>query len=207
MSQASYLTEEENFWFGEFGNNYSIRNDNNKIFASNTHFFSKVLTKAKPLHSCIEFGANIGMNLLAIKKLYPAIHCYGLEINQLAARKLEEFIGHRNVFTGSIFNYEIEKTFDLALVKGFLIHINPDKLLNVYQKLYHASHRYILICEYYNPVPVTVLYRGHQNRLYKRDFCGEMLDLYPDLNLIDYGFVYNRDLFPQDDVTWFLLKK
>jgi spore coat polysaccharide biosynthesis protein SpsF len=35
-----------------------------------------------------------------------------------------------------------------------------------------------------------------------------MLEKYPDLKLIDYGFCYKRDpAFPQDDVTWFLLGK
>jgi hypothetical protein len=44
--------------------------------------------------------------------------------------------------------------------------------------------------------------------LYKRDFAGEMLDRYPDLQLVDYGFSYHRDQnFPQDDANWFLLEK
>ena len=31
---------------------------------------------------------------------------------------------------------------------------------------------------------------------------------YKSLKLLDYGFVYHKDLsFPQDDLTWFLLKK
>jgi spore coat polysaccharide biosynthesis protein SpsF len=35
-----------------------------------------------------------------------------------------------------------------------------------------------------------------------------MLDLYKNLNLIDYGFVYRRDsMFPADDATWFLMEK
>jgi hypothetical protein len=35
-----------------------------------------------------------------------------------------------------------------------------------------------------------------------------MLNKYPDLQLVDYGFVYHGDAnFPQDDVTWFLLEK
>jgi spore coat polysaccharide biosynthesis protein SpsF len=55
---------------------------------------------------------------------------------------------------------------------------------------------------------VEVLYRGHTSKLFKRDFAGEMLDTYPDLSMVDYGFVYSRDNnFPQDDVTWFLLEK
>jgi len=35
-----------------------------------------------------------------------------------------------------------------------------------------------------------------------------MMDTYPDLKLVDYGFIYHRDTqFPADDLTWFLLKK
>jgi spore coat polysaccharide biosynthesis protein SpsF len=57
-------------------------------------------------------------------------------------------------------------------------------------------------------VPVSVDYRGHAQRLYKRDFAGEMMERYPFLELLDYGFVYRRDrAFPQDDITWFLMEK
>ena len=77
-----------------------------------------------------------------------------------------------------------------------------------YQRLFDASHRYVLVCEYYNPTPTSVPYRGHADRLFKRDFAGEMLDLYPRLSLVDYGFAYRRDpVFPQDDVSWFLMRK
>ena len=87
-------------------------------------------------------------------------------------------------------------------------HINPEQLSEVYHKLYLASKKYILIAEYYNPTPVSMPYRGHENKLFKRDFAGEMLDKFQDLFLLDYGFVYHRDnLFPQDDINWFLLKK
>ena len=64
------------------------------------------------------------------------------------------------------------------------------------------------VCEYYNPSPTSISYRGHTDRLYKRDFAGEMLDIYSDLRLVDYGFSYHRDsAFPQDDISWFLMEK
>jgi spore coat polysaccharide biosynthesis protein SpsF len=89
-----------------------------------------------------------------------------------------------------------------------LIHINPDRLQDVYDLLYKTSRRYICLAEYYNPTPVKVDYRGHKNKLFKRDFAGEMLDRFKDLELLDYGFVYHRDNnFPQDDLNWFLLRK
>ncbi|MFH0898460.1 MAG: pseudaminic acid biosynthesis-associated methylase [bacterium] len=92
--------------------------------------------------------------------------------------------------------------------KGVLIHLNPDLLPQAYDLLYKTSKKYICIVEYYNPTPVAISYRGHSDRLFKRDFAGEILDAYKNLNLVDYGFVYHRDKnFPQDDVTWFLLEK
>ena len=62
--------------------------------------------------------------------------------------------------------------------------------------------------EYYNPKPVSINYRGHKDKLFKRDFAGEIMNKYKSLKLVDYGFVYHGDgSFPQDDLTWFLLKK
>ena len=208
MNQASYLTEQEEFWAEQFGSEYIARNRGDELLASNLDFFSRGLKSAERITSCLEFGANVGMNLRALQLLYPGIDLHGIEINGDAARELKLLIGEDNVFTGSIFDYPVGESVDLALIKGVLIHINPECLSGVYQKLYQASQRYILICEYYNPSPVTIPYRGHSDRLFKRDFAGEMLDAYPDLRLIDYGFAYHRDpAFPQDDITWFLLQK
>ena len=62
--------------------------------------------------------------------------------------------------------------------------------------------------EYYNPIPIEVQYRNNSNKLFKRDFAGEMLDKFQDLTLVDYGFCYHRDYnFSKDDSTWFLLEK
>ena len=203
-----FKTQQEEFWAGEFGDNYLERNQGEKLLASNLNFFTKALNRITPISSCLEFGANIGMNLKALKLLIPAINLKGIEIHTGAAQELAIVIGEDNVFNGSIYDYNISEKFDLVFIKGVLIHINPEMLPQVYNKLYQASSKYILIAEYYNPTPVTINYRGHEDRLFKRDFAGEMLDQYSDLKLIDYGFAYKRDvLYPQDDITWFLMEK
>jgi spore coat polysaccharide biosynthesis protein SpsF len=204
----NYKTEQEEFWAGEFGNEYISRNNSKEILASNLNFFTKSLKQAGSPRSVIEFGANVGMSLQAIKLLYPSTKLHGIEINKNAASELAEHIGIENVSNCSIFDYNNDFKFDIAIIKGVLIHINPSMLNLVYEKLYFASNKYILICEYYNPSPVVINYRGHNERLFKRDFAGEILEKYTDLKLIDYGFVYKRDVaFPQDDLTWFLLAK
>jgi spore coat polysaccharide biosynthesis protein SpsF len=204
----NFKTEQEKFWAGDFGDEYIGRNKSEEYLASNLNFFSKAFNQLGQPNSLIEFGANIGMNLRAIKLLFPKIDLFGIEINKNAAEELAKFIGKENVFNGSIFEFEAPHKCDVSLIKGVLIHINPEMLSLVYEKLYTASNKYILICEYYNPSPVNVSYRGHSDRLFKRDFAGEMLEKYVDLKLVDYGFCYKRDkAFPQDDITWFLLEK
>ena len=199
---------QEQFWAGEFGNDYIARNRGDQLLASNIAFFAAALRRAGPLTSCVELGANIGMNLRALKLLYPQLRCNGVEINADAADELAGFIGQENVFNGSIADWTPDEPAELALIKGVLIHLNPELLPTAYSRLHAASSRLILIAEYFNPTPVSVPYRGHDDRLFKRDFAGEMLDRFSDLRLVDYSFAYRRDpAFPQDDISWFLMEK
>ncbi len=201
-------TPQEAFWAGEFGTDYSARNTGDRLVASNLHLFSRALRGVGALSSCLELGANVGMNVTALRLLHPGLAISAVEINPDAARTLGALIGTDNVTLGSILDYEPRDQFDLVLVKGVLIHINPEKLPLVYETMHRAARRFILLAEYYNPTPVAVPYRGHADRLFKRDFAGELLDRYSDLTLRDYGFAYRRDAAcPQDDLTWFLLEK
>jgi spore coat polysaccharide biosynthesis protein SpsF len=130
-----------------------------------------------------------------------------VEINPSAAEILRGQNTCSTVFNESILTFESENRYELTFTKGVLIHIAPEKLPEVYDKLFTYSNKYILIAEYYNPTPTTATYRGHTEKLFKRDFAGDMLDRYDSLRLVDYGFTYRRDIFPQDDMTWFLLER
>lgn len=203
-----YQTEQEVFWAGEFGDDYINRNKSDFLLASNINFFSQSLRRADGIGSCIEFGANIGMNIKALKLLRPSLDAFGVEINSKAAIGLKEVIPENNIFNTSILEFNSTERWDLVLIKGVLIHLNPKYLDVVYDKLLTAAKRYILIAEYYNPNPVTIPYRGHADKLFKRDFAGELMDKSRNVKLIDYGFCYHRDVnYPQDDITWFLLEK
>jgi pseudaminic acid biosynthesis-associated methylase len=203
-----YKTEQELFWATEFGDEYSSRNIGDNWIASNTALFSKIFSRTNNIKNIIEFGSNIGLNLKAIKNLLPDVKLSAIEINSTAIAGLKDWGGVDKIYEGSILEVDVKEIYDLSFIKGVLIHINPEHLTDVYKKLYQTSSRYICLAEYYSPSPVTINYRGHNNRLFKRDFAGEMLDIYSDLKLIDYGFVYRRDPnFPQDDATWFLLEK
>ena len=203
-----FKTEQEKFWASsEWGENYIKRNGEDMI-QNNINFFSSIFEKCIDVNSCIEFGSNIGLNLHAINKLSNDLSLSAIEINEQAVAKLNTLNFLDEVFHESILEFENNKTWDFVFIKGVLIHISPEYLNDVYETLYSCSNKYILIAEYYNPSPVMIKYRGHENKLFKRDFAGEMLDKYDDLELMDYKFIYHRDNnFPQDDITWFLLKK
>lgn len=204
---AAYKTEQEKFWAGEFGDQYIERNQSAKLAASNIAFFSRILQHMQPVRSALEFGANIGLNLSALRTLVPQIELSAIEINLRAAAELEK-LGGIKVYPQSILEFLPDCQRDLVFTKTVLIHIEPASLPQVYDLLYQSSRRYICIAEYYNPAPVEVLYRGNRERLFKRDFAGEMLERFPDLRLVQYGFAYHRDTnFAQDDISWFLLEK
>ena len=200
-------TEQELFWEGDFGDNYIERNLGEKLHASNLFFFSKIISNTTGIETVLEIGANIGMNLVAMSNLLPGAEMSGIEINKKAAKILEGIIDGQ-VYCQSFLDYEIDYQRDFVLSKGVLIHIDPSDLAKAYDCIYNASRLYICIAEYYNPSPVSIQYRGHTNKLFKRDFAGELMQRFPDLLLVDYGFVYHGDNnFVQDDITWFLLKK
>jgi pseudaminic acid biosynthesis-associated methylase len=204
---SDYASEHERFWSGEFGDEYSARNTGAEVVAGNLAVFSRVLGRAERITSVLELGANIGLNLRALHQLLPAAELSGVEINPVAAQELRAW-GGCEVHEGSILDYSPGRSWDLTFCKGVLIHIPPADLPAAYQRLYDCSRRYVLVAEYYNPSPVAIPYRGHDDRLFKRDFAGELMDRYDDLRLVDYGFVYHRDpVFPLDDITWFLLAK
>ena len=198
---------QEEFWAGEFGDEYIERNSDDAIYTANVAFFAGILRRAGRVRSVVELGANIGMNIRALRCLLPAARMAAVELNSKACARLRQIDG-LTVHEQSILDFAPTETVDLAFTKGVLIHIDPTQLRRTYDRLYHSSHRLILVAEYYSPTPVDVTYRGNEGYLCKRDFAGEMLDLFGDLQLVDYGFCYRRDpAFPLDDINWFLLEK
>lgn len=199
--------EQEKFWEGKFGDEYINRNNSDALHSANLNLFSKILDRTGRLSSIAEFGCNIGMNLKALRSLNSKVKLHGYEINEnaidyLSSSQPDVITHHQSILD------DINIKVDLTFTKGVLIHIQPDNLPTVYGNLYRNSRRYILVAEYYDPKPVALTYRGHKNKMFKRDFAGELLDTYKDLKLVDYGFCYHRDpSFPQDDISWFLMEK
>jgi len=89
----AYQTEQESFWAGDFGDKYIDRNAGLSLVAANVALFSRILSRASQVRSVTEFGANIGLNLRAIKLLLPEAALTAVEINHSAAQALREWGG------------------------------------------------------------------------------------------------------------------
>ncbi len=205
-----YKTEQENFWSGEFGNEYIERNNSSEMLGAYLKLWARILKHVNSVKSVIELGANVGINIKALKMLLPKAAFSAVEINQRACERLRLIKG-LEVISDSILNLATNKEqgFDLVFTRGVLIHLNPDYLRDVYKTMYKYTNvgGYIVVDEYYNPSPVSIEYRGNKNKLFKRDFAGEIMDMYSNLKLVDYGFTYHRDGEWNEDTNWFLLKK
>jgi len=202
------MNPQEQFWAGEFGDEYAKRSLGS--VSANIALFGRILARTEDVRSVIEFGAGVGSNLQAFMQLLPGAALTGIEINEKAFDRLGQFLAevpHSPIHASMLDPATPWGEYGLAFTKGVLIHIAPEDLPRAYEVLHRASSRYILVAEYYSPKPIEIEYRGHSARLWRRDFAGEMLDRFNDLRLIDYGFVYHRDPYPQDDLTWWLLSK
>ena len=206
MTDYRPSTPQEKFWQGEFGNAYTERNAITP--QQRTAFFDQILTRAPGIHSVCELGANRGHNLQALRELNPTLDVTGVELNDLAYVQLSAQPKIKAV-RSAIQDFTSKTAYDLVFTCGVLIHLNPNDLPAVYEKMVRLSSRYILINEYFNPTPVEIPYRGHGDTLFKRDFGGELLDSQPKnaLGLVDYGFLWQRDNPVWDNTTWWLFEK
>jgi len=204
-------TEQEEFWKGDFGDEYIARNTKEWRITGCISFFREALsyTEKDSVKTICEFGANIGDNLLALKRINEGFGLYAVEIN----RKAFEILQSRDMGIEEARNCSIiesgygDNSFDLTFTSGVLIHINPDTLYENVAKIVSASKRYVLINEYFSHQPTEVLYRGHEGKLFKRDFGSFLLDNFPGLSVVHYGFVWKMQNPSFDNTNWWLFEK
>src|ERR1019366_9776202 len=112
-------TPQEQLWAGEFGNDYIVRNRDSDLIESNRALFEKILSHTQGVTSAIEFGANIGNNLHALRELMPAVELHSVEINASAAAEIEAW-GGSTVEVASLLDFAPSRQWDLSFTKGVL---------------------------------------------------------------------------------------
>jgi len=208
---AAQDTDQTQFWRGDFGNNYTVRNSENaENLNSQIELWKTILESLSgdPPQSILEVGANTGNNLRAIRSLSKA-ELFALEPNKMARQMLAKTgtVPLQNVLNGVATSIDLaNESIDLAFTSGVLIHIHPNNLKESCQEIYRVAARFIVCIEYFSDTPEEITYRGHNEKLFKRDFGGYWLDLFPEMKTLKYGFIWKR-LSGLDNLTWWVFQK
>lgn len=204
-------TPQSEFWRGEFGNAYVDRNvASSEQMQARLALWSEILshTISVPPASILEVGANLGINLRAFQQLSSARRL-ALEPNEKAREILvmDGIVAPGDVRGGLAQKIDFpDAVADFAFTSGVLIHIHPDHLAASLKEIHRCSSRWIACVEYFSDKPEMIPYRGHDDRLFKRDFGGLWLDSFPDLRIVAYGFAWKR-VTGLDNLTWWLFEK
>ncbi|WP_282607902.1 pseudaminic acid biosynthesis-associated methylase [Pelagibius sp. Alg239-R121] len=205
--------EQINLWRGDFGTEYNARNAATEERVRNrTRFWSQALDSIRKRYgdskSILEVGANVGINLRALRNLCDA-DLVAVEPNDQARENLvsDGVVPAEKTFaaTGESLPFP-DNSFDLVFTSGVLVHVSPDNLAQVCSEMHRVSRRVVMCAESFSSYPETIVYRGHTDKLFKRDFGAFWMEQFPSLKLIDYGFAW-KPVTGLDNVTWWIFSK
>src|SRR5436190_12984401 len=131
----TYSTPQENLWVGSFGDEYVTRNKRAALLAPKLMLLARIIERTQGIRSILEFGANIGLNQIALKSVIPSARQIAIEINEKACRQLEMIEGVE-AHLGSILSFDSDIVADLSFTSVLLIHFIPDELQCVYVILF-----------------------------------------------------------------------
>lgn len=211
-------TQQEEFWSGDFGREYTDRNSRplaewNEFYRSiygttkleiNAEFLGDLPRNARIL----EVGCNTGMQLVGLQAA-GFEQLYGIELQAYAVEKARDFVRGVNILQGSGFDLPFKDGyFDLVCTNGVLIHIAPADLPRIMGEMVRCSGRYIMGYEYYAPETTAINYRGNEGFLWKANFAQLFLNNFPELRLVKqrlYSYINDAERGNQDVV--YLLEK
>ena len=187
-------TKQMSTWGGEFGKEYTGRCDlgvegidqnfKDNVGATRTEMYQKFLAGVDRDIRVLEVACNIGIQLATLERL-GFNNLYGVELQEYAVEKSRDFNPRLNIIQGSAFDVPFKDGFfDLVFTSVFLIHIAPNDLGEVLLEIHRCTNRYIMGYEYYADSYTEVNYRGHDDLLWKTNFCQAYLDQFPDLQVL-----------------------
>ena len=193
----------ETLWAGEFGQQYTDRNFQER---SDAGVFHHALCDRLGIRRILEVGCNISPNLtrLASDKTFET---WGVDLNRYALSHAKIRLPSVHFVLASAYRLPFsDGTFDLTFTCGLLIHIPPESLGEVIGEVYRTSRRYIWCGEYYSEGLIEIPYRGQSGALYKCDFGSHYIRSFPNLQLLERGFL-DKENAGFDNATWWLFEK
>jgi len=208
-------TEQMEIWADKFGKEYTDRNalsleemetsQKGKYGKTRTELNEKFLEGIDRSARILEVGSNIGLQLLCLQRM-GFNRLYGIELQSYAVELAKSRTRYINIIEGSVFDIPYKSGFfDIVFTSGLLIHINPSDISRAMEEIHRCTREYIWGFEYYADHYTEVVYRGHNNLLWKTDFMKLYLDQFGDLGFVKEERLNYLDSDNEDSM--FLLKK
>jgi pseudaminic acid biosynthesis-associated methylase len=135
-----------------------------------------------PSGRVLEVGCNIGLQLRLLERANPGLEFHGLEPQPYALEQARAHSPGMHFHQGTAFALPFpDRSFDLVMTHGVLIHIHPKDLPRAIGEIHRVSRRYILCHEYFAPDTVEIKYHGQQGLLWKTDFAKRYRELQPGM--------------------------
>jgi hypothetical protein len=215
-AEGSALTAQDKAWFGKHGFRYIIHHLDENWERTRLPIWETLLSLIPQTSSACEFGANIGANLKAIRRLRPDIVLAGIELNPIAVELLREenFAAKQ----GSIADTDLGEQFDLVFSRGVLIHIKPADLSRVLRNMAAHSRRYVLIYENFSEqmhsldryAKTVAKTTGLESEGYQfwGDFSQEFKSIFPEWTVVGTGVDLRIGQAPAEgDLHWTIFER
>ncbi len=188
------ITDQINFWQGDFGNGYVDRNPQSIAELNGLYHKDYGVTRKKMNEEfladmdrnvkILEVGANIGLQLEGLRRMGFS-NLLGVEINAHAVLQAKRLHPDVDVIRGSGFELPFrDGYFDLVFTSGVLIHVAPKDLPEMLKEVVRVSRSLIWGFEYYGSEPEEIVYRGRTGFLWKRDFSDFYHQSFSELMLV-----------------------
>jgi pseudaminic acid biosynthesis-associated methylase len=194
----------EGLWSGDFGDDYVERN--RAASEGRRPFWEHVLGKIEAT-SALEIGCNVGGNMRWLAGLLGAENVAGVDVNERALEVVRSEIPGVDARVASARELPFaDDSFDLVFTTGVLIHQSPEELPRVMDEIVRCSRRYVLCGEYRADELEEVPYRGQRGALYKQDYGRLYQERFPQLQLLEEGFLPKSEGV-WDDVTYWIFEQ
>ncbi len=203
IPEGSNTSRLEDLWAGSFGEAYLERNAD--VAAPRQGFWDGFMHRF-PAGRVLEVGCTQGDNLIHIARHTPAHEVWGVDLNHEVLAALQRHVPGVNGAWGVARSLPFRDSwFDLVFTVGLLIHQPDETLPLVMGEIVRTSRRWIMCGEYYAKEPTSISYRGHNDVLFKRDYGRIYGELFPELTLVEEGYLTKEEGF--DRVTYQVFEK
>ena len=211
-------TKQIEFWKGNFGKEYTERN-NMSLEEWNQYYIDRFGSTKLQLNEAfignlsktikiLEVGCNMGLQLMGLQE-QGFNNLYGIELQWDAITKAKGNLTNVNIIQGSGFDLPFKDNyFDLVVTNGVLIHIAPEDLKKFMSEMVRCTSKYIWGFEYYAETTTEIKYRNNSGYLWKSDYCNTFLSYFKHLELVKKEILpYKSEAEKGNNDCMYLLKK